>query len=214
MAQLIVVGFKQDKGRAAEVLSRLSALDTWAIDLRDAVAVYREDDGRLRVDQSYRMTTGEGAGLGAFWGTLIGALIAVPFTAGASAPVVAGALAAGPLGGGVLGATGGASRANWWKEDFGLPENFVESVGNMVGFGDSALLALLRAADPIEVAERFRGYGGTVLQTTLTKAQSDKVQSILDGNTGSRMRDSRSKLNIRRNHNEHGSESSERSHPR
>jgi len=181
MAQLIVVGFKQDIGRASEVLATLSDLDNWTVDLRDAVAVYRDRDGRLRVDQSYRLTTGEGAGLGAFWGSLIGALIAVPFTAGASGAVAAGALAAGALGGGVLGATSGATRASWWKDEFGLPENFVESVGGMVGNGDSALLALIRTADPLEVAERFRGYGGTVLQTTLTKAQAAKVQSILDG---------------------------------
>jgi len=31
------------------------------------------------------------------------------------------------------------------------------------------------------VAEQFRGYGGTVLQTTLTKEQSAKVQAVLDG---------------------------------
>jgi uncharacterized membrane protein len=31
------------------------------------------------------------------------------------------------------------------------------------------------------VAEEFRGYGGTVLRTTLTKEQSEKVQAILDG---------------------------------
>jgi len=31
------------------------------------------------------------------------------------------------------------------------------------------------------VAEQFRGYGGTVLQTTLTDEQSKKVQAILDG---------------------------------
>ena len=30
---------------------------------------------RARVTQSYELTTGEGAGLGAFWGLLIGALI-------------------------------------------------------------------------------------------------------------------------------------------
>ena len=51
----------------------------------------------------------------------------------------------------------------------------------MVQPGDSAILALLRTVDPVRVAERFRGYGGTVLQTTLSKEQSEKVQSVLDG---------------------------------
>jgi uncharacterized membrane protein len=182
MSQLIVVGFKKNMYRASEVLNKLTAMnDKWSVDLQDAVAVYRDYDGKLRVDQSFQMTTGEGAGWGAFWGALIGALIAVPFTAGASGAVLAGGLAAGVLGGGALGATGGALDAGWWKDEFGIPEEFVKGAGGMVLPGDSAILALMRTVDPVEVAEQFRGYGGTVLQTTLTKEQSEKVQSVLDG---------------------------------
>ena len=155
MSELIVVGFKQDMYRASEVLNKLSAMDDdWVVDLRDAVAVYRDYNGKLRVDQSYQMTTGQGAGWGAFWGSLIGALIALPFTAGASGAVLAGTLAAGALGGGVLGATGGAIDANWWKDEFGIPEEFVKGIGGMVQPGDSAILALLRTVDPVQVAER------------------------------------------------------------
>lgn len=181
MAQLIVVGFKKDKYRASVVLDQLSAMDKWTIDLRDAVAIYRDYDGKLRVNQSYRMTTGEGSGWGALWGLLIGALIAIPFTGGASA-AVAGTLATGAAAGGVLGAAGGAIEAKRWKDEFGLPNDFVQSAGGMVGPGDSAVLAVLRTADPIDVAEAFRGYGGTVLQTTLTNQQAAQVQAILDGN--------------------------------
>jgi uncharacterized membrane protein len=51
--------------RASEVLNQLQALnDDWVVDLRDAVAVYRDYKGKLRVDQSYQMTTGEGAAWG------------------------------------------------------------------------------------------------------------------------------------------------------
>ena len=182
MSQLIVVGFKQDMYRASEVLNKLSAMDDdWVVDLRDAVAVYRDYSGKLRVDQSYQMTTGEGAGWGLFWGALIGALIAIPFTAGASGAALAGTLAAGALGGGALGATGGALDASWWKDEFGIPEDFVKGIGAMVQPGDSAILAMLRTVDPVKVAEQFRGYGGTVLQTTLTAEQSAKVQAVLDG---------------------------------
>lgn len=182
MAEMIVVGFKQDMYRASEVLNRLTSLnDNWVVDLRDAVAVYRDYSGKLRVDQSFQMTTGEGAGWGAFWGAMIGALIAIPFTAGASGAVLAGGLAAGAAGGGLLGATGGALDAKWWKDEFGIPDEFAKGVGNMVQPGDSAVLALLRTADPTAVADQFRGYGGTVLQTTLTKEQSQKLQAVLDG---------------------------------
>jgi len=182
MSQLIVVGFKQDMYRASAVLNKLCGMDDdWLVDLRDAVAVYRDHKGKLRIDQSYQMTTGEGAGWGVFWGSLIGALIALPFTGGASGAVLAGTLAAGVLGGGVLGAAGGALDAGWWKDEFGIPEEFVKGTGAMVQPGDSAILALVRTVDPERVAEQFRGSGGTVLQTTLTKEQTEKVQAILDG---------------------------------
>ncbi len=185
MSDLIVVGFKKDMYRASEVLNQLSQLnDDWAIDLRDAVAVYRDYSGKLRVDQSYQMTTGEGAAWGGLWGSLIGltlGAIAAPATAGTSAAVAAGTVAAGAVGGGALGAAGGALDADWWKEDYGIPEDFVSSVGAMVQPGDSAIFALVRRADPAQLAERFRGYGGTVLESTLTKEQADKVQAVLEG---------------------------------
>jgi uncharacterized membrane protein len=179
MSTLIVVGFKKDMYRASSVLNRLLEMNyDWVIDLHDAVAVYRDYSGKLRVDQSYQLTTGEGAAAGGFFGSLIGltvGAIAAPFTAGAS-------LAAGAVGGGAIGAVGGALDAKWWKEDFGIPEDFVADVGTLVQPGDSAIYALLRTANPVTVAEQFRGYGGTVLSSTLTPEQSKKVQSMLEGN--------------------------------
>src|SRR5499427_4333244 len=130
MAQLIVVGFKKDMYRASEVLNQLQRMnEDWALDLHDAVAVYRDYNGKLRVDQSYQMTTKEGAAWGGLFGGLIGALIAAPFTGGASAAAV---LAAGSLSGFALGATVGAIDAESWKDDYGISEDFVERIGTMI----------------------------------------------------------------------------------
>jgi uncharacterized membrane protein len=182
MANLIVVGFKKDMYRASDVLNQLQGMqEDWAVDLHDAVAVYRDYNGKLRVDQSFQMTTGEGAGWGGLWGSLIGATLAIPFTGGASAGVAAGALAAGALGGGALGASAGALDASWWKDEFGIPDDFVQEVGAMIQPGDSAVYALLRSANPNAVAERFRGYGGTILSTTLSRDQQKKVENVLSG---------------------------------
>jgi uncharacterized membrane protein len=179
MAELIVVGFKKDKYRASEVLNELQAMnEDWIVDLHDAVAVYRDDNGKLRVDQSYQMTTGEGAGWGWLWGTLIGATLAIPFTGGASA-VAAEAVVAGALGGGALGAGAGAIDASWWKDEFGIPDDFVQEVGAMIQPGDSAIYALLRTAKPEIVQEEFRGFGGTILSTTLSRDQQAKVEKVL-----------------------------------
>src|SRR5262245_13511816 len=146
MAELSVVGFKKDKYRASEVLNTLQEMhENWVVDLNDAVAVYRDDNGKLRVDQSYQMTSGEGAAWGGLFGGLMGALLAAPFTGGASAAAV---LAAGSLSGVALGATAGALDAGDWKDSFGISEDFVQRVGAMVQPGDSAIFALLRVIDP------------------------------------------------------------------
>jgi uncharacterized membrane protein len=177
MAELIVVGFQKDMYRASEVLNTLQEMnENWVVDLRDAVAVYRDYKGKLRVDQSYQMSTGEGAAWGGLFGGLIGALLAAPFTAGAS---VAAVMTAGSLTGVALGATAGAIDAENWKDDYGISEDFVDRVGTMVQPGDSAIFALLRTIDPDLVAAQFKGYGGTILRTTLNPDQQAKVEATL-----------------------------------
>ncbi len=161
MSTLIVVGFKKDKFRASEVLNALVELDyAWTIDLDDAVAAYRDYNGKLRIDASYQMTTGEGAALRGFFGSLVG------LTLGAiAAPVT----------------VGGGLDAKWWKDDLCIPDDFVKDVGRLVQPGDSAIFALLRAADPAMVAAEFIDYGGVVLTTTLSPAQAKQVQDALRG---------------------------------
>jgi uncharacterized membrane protein len=182
MPELIVVGFKKDMYRASLVLNNLLDLnDDWVVDLHDAVAVYRDNKGKLRVDQSYQLTTGEGAAWGGLWGLLIGATLAIPFTAGASSAVAASALAAGALGGTGLGLGLGGVDAHAEKNEFGIPEDFVQKVGAMIQPGDSAIYAILRVGDPEVVANKFRGYGGTILRTTLSKEQQAKVEKVLAG---------------------------------
>jgi len=178
---LTVVGFKGDMFRASAVLNELKSLSERVVDLSDAVAVYRGYNGELRVDQSYQLTTDKGAALGGLFGSLVGAVLAIPFTAGVSAAAAAGALVVGALTGGALGAGSGAMDASWWKDEFGISEDFVEQVGEMIQPGDSAIFVLLRTADPELMAAQFRGYGGTIVSTTLTPAQRAKVERVLQG---------------------------------
>jgi len=180
MAELIVVGFKKDMYRASEVLNQLTGLsDDWVVDLRDAVAVYRDYGAKLRVDQSYQMTTGEGAGWGGFLGLMIGATLAIPFTAGVSAAAAGAAVATGAISGTAIGAGLGAVDASSWKDEFGIPDDFVQRVGTLVQPGDSAIFAILRVGNPDVVADQFRGYGGTILRTTLSRDQQAKVEKVL-----------------------------------
>jgi uncharacterized membrane protein len=179
MAELLVVGFRKDMYRASEALNMLKEMNnSWVVDLNDAVAVYRDYSGKLRVDQSYQMTTGEGAAFGGLFGGLIGALLAAPFTGGASA---AAALTAGSLSGVALGATIGAIDASTWKDVYGISEDFVQRISALVRPGDSAVFALVRVVNPELIADAFSGYGGTVLRTTLSDVQRARVEDTLQG---------------------------------
>ena len=78
-----------------------------------------------------------------------------------------------------MGATGGKLDATYWKDEFGIPEDFVQEVATLVDPGSSAIYAILESADPEVVAARFQGYGGTVLRTTLTEGQKEKIEKAL-----------------------------------
>jgi uncharacterized membrane protein len=184
MADLMVVGF-QGTHRAAEVLNQLQSLDfDWKIDLRDAVAVYRTDDGRLRVDQSVQPTSKQGAAWGGLLGGMLGAVLAAPFTGGLSAAAAATAVGAGAVALGATGAVIGHEDAADWKAAYGISEDFVKQVGGVVQPGQSAVFALARTSNPEPVIERFRGYGGNVLRTTLPPEEAKKVEQMLKAETG------------------------------
>jgi uncharacterized membrane protein len=179
MYNLIAIGFTGTH-RASEVLGQVQELnDRWAIDLRDAVAVYRAENGKLHIDQSVQPTEREGAAWGGVLGGVLGALIAAPFTSGMSVAAAAAAAGAGSLALGIPGAVIGADDAATWKETYGIPEDFVRQVSGMLQPGQSAVFVLAQTGDPEEVAERFRGYGGTVLRTTLSPNKAEKLQELL-----------------------------------
>jgi uncharacterized membrane protein len=181
MSNLIVVGFKNDKYKAADALNKLRQMDAWADQLDDAVAVYRGHNGELRIDQSYKLTTEDGAGWGMLWGSFIGLTLAIPLTGGATAPAAAAVAAGGALTGGVIGMTTGAIGASWWKDDYGIPEDFIYEVGSMIQPGDSAIFALVeRIFD--DAVKHFEGFGGKVLMTTLTPEQDAKIQKVINRN--------------------------------
>ena len=185
MYELVAVAFA-GKHRASDVLEQLQAMNAdWTINLHDAVAVYRTDDGRLRVDQSVQPTSRKGAAMGGLLGGLLGALIAAPFTAGASTVAAVSLIGAGAVGFGAPGAIAGAADAHDWKEVYGIPDEFVEQVGGMLKAGESAIFAVFDTARSIVVAEQFRSYGGRVLQTGLSprpaeEREAAEVQKILN----------------------------------
>jgi uncharacterized membrane protein len=181
MRDLIVVGF-DGTHRAAEVLNQVLALNAdWAIDLHleDAVAVYRTRDGKLRVDGSMQPTSKDGAAFGGVAGALIGGLLAIPFTGGASVGLAAAAVGSSALTFGATGAVIGGADASDDKARYGLSEDFVKQVGGMVQPGQSALFVIGQSDKPAKIAENFKGYGGTILRTTLRPELAKQVQQVI-----------------------------------
>ena len=181
MRDLIVVGF-EGTHRAAEVMNQILDLKaTWSVELHldDAVAVYRTRDGSLRLDENVQPTRREGAGWGGLLGVMIGGLLAVPFTGGASAAVAATAVGAGALTGATTGALIGGEDAAEQRAKYGISEDFIKQVGGMIQPGQSALFLLAETDQPREIAERFRGYGGTILRTTLRPEHAKELQQVI-----------------------------------
>ena len=175
MEELIVVGFAGNMRRASGVLDELRVLDDqWISQMEDAVAVHRSEDGKLLMDQSYRPTGREGAAWGGALGLLIGATLAIPLTAGASA-----ALAASTIGGAALGTTTGELDTAFWKDELGVPEDFVRKLSSLVEPGSSAIYAVLDSNKPELVVARFQGYGGKVLRISLTKDHKKRIEALL-----------------------------------
>jgi uncharacterized membrane protein len=183
MTELIVVGFKKDRERAAAVLSELRERDAaWTSSLHGAIAVTSDAPGELRIDQSFEATKGEHAIVHALLGSLLGvalATLALPLTAAAGATVAAGSLVAGALGGTIIGAHGRKSDEQWWREDIGIPDAFFKRVGELVRPGDSAICVLRQPATADDLDARFAAYGGTVIRAELTPEQSAKVHQRL-----------------------------------
>lgn len=180
MHDLVVVTFPNKATAAAALEACLQLAYDGTIDLFDAVAARRTEDGRLRIEGSVQPTPREEGTWGAVLGSFVGAILAGAFTAGAGfAPAVA-AAAAGGLGLGALGADAGAESAELAKKKHGLPEDFIRRIGGMIQPGDSALFALFETRQADKALEMFRGYGGTIVKTTLSPERTARLQTALD----------------------------------
>ncbi len=178
MANLIVVGFKKDTFGASEALNMLKDKHSSGIvDLHYAVTVYRDDDGKLQVEQSYQKTKAQGAQWGGLAGIVVGTLLAASFAAAGAVSTVGAVIAVALLAGIALGRTIGGADAQSWKDD--ISEDVVQRAGAMLQPKESALFVVARAINSDAVADAFRAFGGSVLQTTRDVELRSKVETTV-----------------------------------
>ena len=181
METLVVVAYENEYS-AVDNMQKLRQLkDEWVVDIHDAVAVARDADGKLHIQDSYKPTPEAGVGWGVLVGTILGGLALAPFTGGLSTAVAAGTVAAGAAGGAALGGVTGGAAVLADKEDYGVSEDFVAEVAETIQRGQSAIFALIDSHDPERVAGYFRGTGGTIIRTNLSASEQARIQQILAG---------------------------------
>jgi len=176
MPEILVVTFKENLYRASGVLDELRVLDDkWILDLEDAIALHRDHDGAVGMDQNYQPTGRRSREWGAALGLLIGASLSIPFMATGNASVAEGVLIAASLG--RTGTTG--VDASIWEDTLGISREFFERVSQLVLPGDSAIYAILETAGSEVASSRFQRYGGAVLTLTISIEQQQKIQRLL-----------------------------------
>ena len=168
MSDLVAVGF-DDTMKADEVLWRLRTLQSEdLVDLGDAVVVIRDQSGKIQLKQSVDLAGAQSsAGLvaGTFLGGLIGMLFLNP--------------TAGFLIGGMFGGSAGALSGS--LADYGIDDDFIESLAETIPHNSSALFVLARKARLDKVLPALSDVGGKVLKTSLSPDQEKRLREALEG---------------------------------
>jgi uncharacterized membrane protein len=171
---LIVVSFP-GRYRAAQVLTELRQRGARIFDLDEAITVSWEDRRNFIVQQSINLSREEGTRWARIWGAFIKATLFQPFTERLSA---AAATVAGRENGRVNVETPALTR-DWWISDVGIPEDFVRDVGALVQPGESAIITVAEEFEPRVALDTLRDCGGSLIYTSLSGEQVDKVKREL-----------------------------------
>jgi uncharacterized membrane protein len=168
MSDLVVIGFN-DTMKADEVLWRLRTLQSEdLVDLEDAVVVIRDQSGKIQLKQSVDLA-GAQASAGLIAGTFLGGLIGMLFLN----PT------AGFLLGGMFGASAGALSGS--LADYGIDDDFIESLAETIPNNSSALFVLARKARQDKVLAALSDVGGKILKTSLSPDQEKRLREALEG---------------------------------
>lgn len=153
----------------------------YVLDLEDAVIVVRDIDGKVHLKQCVDVfggATSQGVALGVLWGGLMGLLFMNPLAG------LLGSLAGG-AGGGAM--TVAASEFGLLS-DYGIPDNFIKALGSTIARGTSAIFLLIRSAEQDKLSERISRYEGTILKTTLSHEQEEKLRTGLTHQTRAKVK--------------------------
>ena len=158
MSNLVVIAFEEEH-KAFELRAELVKLQKeYLLKMEDAVVVTKDTEGKVKLHQAVNLTAAGAVG-GTFWGALIGLIFL------------------NPLVGAAVGAGAGALSGK--MADIGIDDKFMKELGETFQPNTSALCVLVKEATPDKVMEKLRGFGGKILQTSLSKVDEEKLQKVL-----------------------------------
>jgi len=159
--EMMVVAFENEHG-AAQVLESLKGMEAMDIvDLKNAAVIVRNSSGEVKIKETSDFDTKQGA-LG-----------------GAVAGAVLGLLRGGLIKGALLGAAGGAAAGKFI--DLGLEDDFLKEIGDNLGPGTSAVVALVdfeQVDSAMEELDKFEG--AKILRHTLSEEVYAKLSEAVE----------------------------------
>jgi len=181
VSELIVLIFT-DRYRAPEVLNELRRRDgPWSQDLDRAVAITLDSEARASVHMSVDLSKREAVGWARIWGALLNSVMFVPLTQVMVEAANEVAPPAKRISTSSLKYGEESSEAKWWRESLEDSENFRRDLSASITANSSAILILLMTPGISQALGNLRNYGGTIIHTTVSPAQDEKVLTILKG---------------------------------
>lgn len=163
MGKLIVIKFDRYR-RADELLKELRKMqNSHLLDLEDACAVRKAENGKLRLRQALNLAA-MGIATGSWWGALFGLLL------GGALPAVAGMS---------LGAIIGGYSSRW--ADYGIPDELIYTLSDKLAPLNSAIFILLKNTEKEQLMEHLKGFGGSILHTSGDNQEAEDLQKALAG---------------------------------
>ena len=181
MSELVAFIFT-DRYRAPEVLNELRRREgLWSEDLDQAVAVTLDSAARASVYMSVDLSKGKAVGWARIWGALLNSALFVPLTQRMVDAADEVAFPSERINASLPTAGEEPCETRWWRESLKDSENFQRDLSASITANSSAILMMLRTTRISKALEDLRNYGSTIVHTTISIAQDEKLRTILNG---------------------------------
>ena len=164
MATLVVIGYA-DQGVAEDARKSVQELeDELTIEVDHVASIARDVEGRYHAHISHSgASAGGAADWGRFWGPLFGLLFSFPAA------------------GFAFGAGLGALRDHFAEQ--GIDKSFRDQVRKQVKPGTSAVFFVTEHATPDKAVGALQRYGGTIISTSLSNGELERLREALPSAT-------------------------------